>query len=206
MTSPVTSKNDADTRQADDAARPWSHRLNPALAILVTALAGIASGLIGTFAHRMGASANIPYGLLLAFVLLALSTWCARARLGVAGLAVHLITSSGVVWMIATQGTGDALTPIGFSGGSIPYWSQHVGYAWLIGCIVIQLLMLPMPARWFTIPAASAKPDTQSGRSSADPAARTTAQTADTEAGDRPAAETGLADTGDIPDEAAARQ
>lgn len=171
MTSSETTAQDAVARQPDKQMKqrtnrsakpgvgsptlPWSHRLNPVFGILVTALAGIASGVVGTFAHRMGASANMPYGLILAFVLIALSTWCARSRLGVAGLAVHLITSSGVIWMIAAQGTGDALTPIGFSGGAIPYFSQHVGYIWLIGCIVIQLLMLPMPDRWFTIAAST---------------------------------------------------
>ena len=58
---------------------------------LVTVVAGILCGIVGTFAHRMGASANIPYGLVLAFLILGISAWCARSRLDVVGLALHLM-------------------------------------------------------------------------------------------------------------------
>ena len=49
------------------------------------------------------------------------------------------------------QSTDDALTPVGFSGSSVPYFSQRVGYLWLIGCIVVQLMLMFLPARWFAI-------------------------------------------------------
>lgn len=118
---------------------------------LVTVVAGILCGIVGTFAHRMGASANIPYGLVLAFLILGISAWCARSRLDVVGLALHLIASSGTIWLIAVQSTDDALTPVGFSGSSVPFFPQRVGYLWLIGCIVVQLMLMFLPARWFAI-------------------------------------------------------
>ena len=74
--------------------RPWSHRQNVLVKVLITIAAGVASAFVGTFAHRMGAELNIPYGLVLAFLIIGLSTWCARSRMGVVGLALHLIASS----------------------------------------------------------------------------------------------------------------
>ena len=139
------------TQSDDRSILPWSHRLSPVLRGLVTVVAGILCGIVATFAHRMGASANIPYGLVLAFLILGISAWCARSRLDVVGLALHLIASSGTIWLIAVQSTDDALTPVGFSGSSVPYFSQRVGYLWLIGCIVVQLMLMFLPARWFAI-------------------------------------------------------
>ena len=117
--------------------------------VLVTLLAGAAVGLVGTFAHRMGASTTIPYGLILAFAIVGLSTWSARARCGAAGVAWHLIACSLVAWLIAARSFGNGtLTPIGFSG-DLPYFSQHAGYIWLYGQILWQGAFLLMPARWF---------------------------------------------------------
>ena len=120
--------------------------------VTITVLAGAASAIIGTFAHRMGASANIPYGLALAFVILGLSTWCARARLGIIGLALHLIVSSAVAWGIALTTTSDnALVVAGF-GTAVPFFSQHAGYIWLYGVIILQVVLALMPSRWFVVP------------------------------------------------------
>ena len=79
---------------------PWSHRLPVWARFLVDLLAGAVVGVIGTMAHRMGASANIPYGLVIAYALVIISTWSARSRDGVSGLALHLISSSLVVWTV----------------------------------------------------------------------------------------------------------
>lgn len=79
-------------------------------AVLVDLLAGAVVGVIGTMAHRMGASANIPYGLVIAYALAIISTWSARSRDGVSGLALHLISSSLVVWTVMA-GYGPAGTP-----------------------------------------------------------------------------------------------
>ncbi|NEG54422.1 alcohol dehydrogenase [Bifidobacterium sp. SMA15] len=132
---------------------PWSHRLPAAGRTAVTLLAGLGVALVGTLAHRMGASMNIPYGLALAYAITALSTYCARARQGVTGLALHLIASSAGAWGIALFGGpgGDALVVAGFSTAA-PFFSQHAGYAWLYGVILVQVVMLAMPSSWFRIP------------------------------------------------------
>ena len=122
---------------------PWSHRLPVWARFLVDLLAGAVVGVIGTMAHRMGASANIPYGLVIAYALAIISTWSARSRDGVSGLALHLISSSLVVWTVmAGYGPGgDAMIPVGFAG-----------YFWLYGVVLIPLIMLALPKSWFTMP------------------------------------------------------
>ena len=124
--------------------RPWSYRQNALVKSLITIAAGVASAFVGTFAHRMGAELNIPYGLVLAFLLIGLSTWCARSRMGAVGLALHLIASSLTAW-------GKALIVAGFQG-DMPFFSQHAGYIWLYGLILVQVVLLILPARWFVIP------------------------------------------------------
>jgi hypothetical protein len=130
---------------------PWTHRQNRAVRLLLCMAAGIASAVVGTLAHRMGAEQNVPYGLVLALAIIGLSTWCARSRSGAVGLAVHLVFSSITAWGMAAAGPGgDAITPIGF-GGSVPFMSEHAGYIWLVGMLVIQLVLLVLPGRWFVL-------------------------------------------------------
>ena len=137
--------------------RPWSYRQNALVKSLITIAAGVAStctasAFVGTFAHRMGAELNIPYGLVLAFLLIGLSTWCARSRMGAVGLALHLIASSLTAWgMALTTTSGKALIVAGFQG-DMPFFSQHAGYIWLYGLILVQVVLLILPARWFVIP------------------------------------------------------
>lgn len=127
---------------------PWSHRLPVWARFLVDLLAGAVVGVIGTMAHRMGASANIPYGLVIAYALVIISTWSARSRDGVSGLALHLISSSLVVWTVmAGYGPGgDAMIPVGFGEtATLPYFSNNAGYFWLYGVVLIPLIMLALP-------------------------------------------------------------
>ncbi|MBT1172175.1 alcohol dehydrogenase [Bifidobacterium sp. MA2] len=132
---------------------PWSHRFGAAGRTLVTLASGVGAAFVGTLAHRMGATGNLPYGLVLAFLIVGLSTYAARARQGVTGLALHLIVSSAAAWGIAIVGGpgGDALTVAGFSG-DMPFMSQHAGYVWLYGVVVLQVVMLVLPSRWFVVP------------------------------------------------------
>lgn len=131
--------------------RPWSHRQNVLVKVSITIAAGVASAFVGTFAHRMGAELNIPYGLVLAFLIIGLSTWCARSRMGVVGLALHLIASSLTVWgMALTTTAGKALIIAGFQG-EMPFFTQHAGYIWLYGLILVQVILLVLPARWFSV-------------------------------------------------------
>ena len=119
----------------------------------ISLLAGAAVGMIGTLAHRLGASANIPYGLVLALLVIVLSAWCARSRAGALGLGVHVAASSIVAWGLAVAPRGwGALTPVGFGDPSaVPFWSEHVGMIWLYGMIVVQVILLFLPKRWFRI-------------------------------------------------------
>ena len=148
----MTSIANSSRRQSDPTLQPWSHRQPYAVRVLITIVSGIAAGVVGTLAHRMGAAQNIPYGLLLAFLILGISTWCARARSNAVGLGFHLIASSAAVWMLTGYGPGgDALVPVGFSG-EVPFFCQHAGVIWIYGVIVIQVVMLFLPARWFMVP------------------------------------------------------
>lgn len=70
----MTSIANSSRRQSDPTLRPWSHRQPYAVRVLITIVSGIAAGVVGTLAHRMGAAQNIPYGLLLAFLILGIST------------------------------------------------------------------------------------------------------------------------------------
>jgi hypothetical protein len=129
---------------------PWSHRQNAAVRALICVVSGMLSALFGTIAHRMGARYDIPYGLVVALAIVMLSTWCARSRSGVTGLALHLIFSSATAWGLALGLGGDMLTPIGF-GASVPFFSAHVGYMWLFGMIVAQMVVLFLPPSWFVV-------------------------------------------------------
>lgn len=134
---------------------PWSHRLPIWARFLIDLCAGAAVGVIGTMAYRMGASLNIPYGLVLAYLIVILSTWCARSRDGISGLALHLIGSSLMVWSVMSGygPGGDVVIPVGFGSGSqMPFFSEYAGYFWLFGIVVIPVLMLVMPRRWFVTP------------------------------------------------------
>lgn len=143
------------TRNDDRGLLPWSHRQPVPIRLLTDLLSGAAVGAVGTMAHRMGASMNIPYGLVLAFLIVILSTWCARSRDGIVGLALHLISSSLVVWTVmAGYGPGgDALIPVGFgSEANLPFFSNYAGYCWLYGVVLIPCIMLLLPKRWFVMP------------------------------------------------------
>lgn len=138
----------------DNSRLPWSYRTNAVVRGLISLLAGAGCGLIGTFAHRLGAPDNIPYGLVLAFAILSLSTWAARARCGIVGAALHMISSSGVAWLIAAMPIGgDVLTPAGFNI-EVPFFSEHAGYIWLYGIILVEVAFVLMPASWFAVRAA----------------------------------------------------
>ncbi|MCH3974029.1 MULTISPECIES: alcohol dehydrogenase [Bifidobacterium] len=155
----ASTTNDRDAHNESVRFLPWSHQLDAPLRALICVVAGMGVAIVGTFAHRMGAAQNIPYGLVLALVIVGLSTWCARSRSGAIGLALHLIASSAVAWLMAMgYPHGDVVTPIGF-GVPMPYFSEHVGYFWLFGMIVVQVALLMMPARLFIMPGRRADDD-----------------------------------------------
>ncbi|MEE1296930.1 MAG: alcohol dehydrogenase [Bifidobacterium sp.] len=135
-------------------ARPYTWRCATWLKYVITIASAIAVGVVGTVAHRMGAASGWPYGMVLAWLLVALSGYCARARSGGLGLAVHLTVSTFVVYLMAMPGPGgDAMVPIGFHSDSLPWTSQMAGYLWIFGMLAIQLVEFVLPRAWFAIPA-----------------------------------------------------
>ncbi|EFA23807.1 hypothetical protein BIFGAL_02916 [Bifidobacterium gallicum DSM 20093 = LMG 11596] len=139
---------------------PWSHRIGIWGGMLITVASAIATGIIGTLTHRIGATQNLPIGLVLGFVLVGMSAWCARSRGGITGLAVHLIFSSAIVGFMAVYGPGgDVLIPMAISGATLPFLSRNCGMIWFFGVVVMQIVMALLPARWFFIPNGDAGAD-----------------------------------------------
>lgn len=131
---------------------PWSHRQSYGLRLVISVTSAGFCGAVGTLAHRMGAAQNIPYGLVLALLIIGLSAWCARSRSGGIGLACHLTVSSITVWALSNYGPGGGLLIAGqFAGAGLPFFTQYSGYIWLLGVTVVQVLLLCFPHGWFAI-------------------------------------------------------
>lgn len=130
---------------------PWSYR-NTTVAVVVTVIAAVASAMVGSVAHRLGASVNLPYGLVLSLLLVALSTWCARMRMPVFGGVLHVLVSVCMAWWLTGAGAGGSVLIVAGFGAPVPWWSAHVGYWWLYGMVVVQLVVVLMPRRWCVMP------------------------------------------------------
>ncbi|WEV63543.1 alcohol dehydrogenase [Bifidobacterium sp. ESL0732] len=153
----MSSRVESSKTAAPKADLPFSYRYNVWIRALICVLTGIAAGVCGTLVHRLGAQYNVPIGLVLALLIIALSAWSARARSGVVGLGLHLIASSGVIAVASiTVSSGDILLPMGFYSSGIPFFSQNAFWFWFLGMIVIQLLMVFLPQSWFVISAPKA--------------------------------------------------
>ncbi|WEV41543.1 alcohol dehydrogenase [Bifidobacterium sp. ESL0682] len=129
---------------------PWSFRQNVVVRALICVVSGIVVGVCGTLVHRIGAQYNVPIGLLLAWLILMISTWSARARSGIVGLALHLMFSTAVTGFFADF-MGDVLLPMGFYSTTLSFFSQYVGWFWLGGLIVVPVIFAFLPRRWFVI-------------------------------------------------------
>jgi hypothetical protein len=131
---------------------PWSYQVGVPWRLLISLVSGFLVAVVASGTHRMGAEENIPYGLLLSFVLVGMSAWAARSRSGVVGAAFHLIASSAMAWLMAFPGPGgDVLVPVGGKGVFLSFFGLHAGYIWLFGLIVLQLAMMVLPGRWFLV-------------------------------------------------------
>ncbi|MFT8358686.1 alcohol dehydrogenase [Bifidobacterium aquikefiri] len=130
---------------------PWSFRFGIGVRLFISLALGFVVSIVGTPVHRMGASSNLPYGLVLALVLVGISAWQARARGGIIGLVLHLIASCFGVGMLAGQGPmGDVLIPVGGAAFNT-YFGLHVGYYWLLGLILVQFVIALFPVQWFVV-------------------------------------------------------
>lgn len=114
--------------------------------LVAVILCAVCVGCIGTALHRSGADSNLPWGLLVAYCLVGLSTIYAKWNFGTLGVGLHLISCSGVVWFLATTtgGNGSILIPIG-SPAFTTFFSAYDGYFWILGVVFLQLLFLMTP-------------------------------------------------------------
>lgn len=116
------------------------------LSVMAILLGGIAVAVLGTVLHRAGADRNIPWGLILSLLLAFLYAALCRRDLGTMGLALGLLVSTVLVWIFAihTGPGGDVLIPIA-SPAFTTSWSRSVGYCWIYGATLSQLLAFAIP-------------------------------------------------------------
>lgn len=113
------------------------------------AVCGVLAAMVGTGAHRMGASVNIPYGLALGLALMACSSVMARALAGSVGLGVHLIVASITVWQMTGYGPGgDIMMPTGGSALTT-FFSLRAAMIWFYGMLLVQVVVLVLPSTVF---------------------------------------------------------
>jgi hypothetical protein len=103
--------------------------------LLTLALLGIATGVVGTGAHR----AFMPWGVLLALAAVAAASVLARAYAGFPGLVAF-----GAGWVAVVE----VLRGVG-PGGDVLVRAQPVGYIWIFGGMVAAAAASFAPKRWF---------------------------------------------------------
>jgi len=103
---------------------------------LATLLLGVLVGAAGTAMHR----ALLPWGVVGCLALVLASAVLARAWVGLLGLAVYGIGWVVVVQVLSLTGPGgDVLIPAG----------QAIGYAWIVGGMLMIAVAAFVPRRWF---------------------------------------------------------
>lgn len=133
-------------------ALPWSYRQSAPIRYVIDIVAALLAAIIGTLAHRMGASSNIPYGLILGWLIVGAAAWSARARDGITGFAVYLIVSTLTLQLIARGLPFTDAMIVGLPSPSLPWLSRYCGVIWLYGTLFLEVAMLVVPSRWFTLP------------------------------------------------------
>ena len=108
---------------------------------------GLAVGVLGTLVQRSGAAQGLPWGMILAYLLVALASWWVRCDSGTMGLALHLVTSTVTVWLLSMRGPGgDVLMPYAnFS----TFFAKYAVFFWMGGLVLIQTLAICLPTSWF---------------------------------------------------------
>lgn len=164
---------------------PWSYRHGVGLAVAVTVISAFLVAFVGTLVHRAGLRSDIPLGLVLALLIVILSAWSSRMRLGVWGLVLHFVVSAGVLWLLSSSYGGRTYLMV--DGSSIfPTWiGANASYVWMYGMWLVQMVMIALPGRWFIMP-----PREQAGRDSGGADAES-AGTADDAKDGNPAGEAG---------------
>ena len=143
----------------DSALLPWSYRHGRVLGMTVTAVSAVCAVLVGTFVYRVGLRQNVPVGLLIALMLVALSSWSARARTGTWGLVLHFVISACVLTVMGDD-NGGRIYLLVRSAQVFPTWiMNNAVYIWMFGMVAIQLVIMFLPHRFFVIPPREVAPD-----------------------------------------------
>lgn len=114
---------------------------------LLALVVGVLVGILGTLVQRSGAAAGIPWGMFLAYILVALASWWVRNDAGTLGLSLHLVASTVVVWLLSMRGPGgDVLMPY----ADFPnFFAKYAVFLWMGGLVLIQFLALCLPGSLF---------------------------------------------------------
>lgn len=123
-----------------------SGKANPLRCLLGLPI-GLAVGVLGTLVQRSGAAQGLPWGMVLAYLLVVLAAWWVRCDSGTMGLALHLVASTVAVWLLSMRGPGgDVLMPY----ASFPaFFAKYAVFLWMGGLVLIQTLAICLPASWF---------------------------------------------------------
>lgn len=114
---------------------------------LLALVIGVLVGILGTLVQRSGAAAGIPWGMILAYILVALASWRVRNDSGTLGLSLHLVASTVVVWLLSMRGPGgDVLMPYADFPG---FFAKYAVFLWMGGLVLIQFLALCLPRSLF---------------------------------------------------------
>lgn len=114
---------------------------------LLAFILGLCVGILGTLVQRSGAAAGIPYGMLMAYLLVALASWWVRNDSGSLGLSLHLVSSTVMVWILSMRGPGgDVLMPY----ADFPsFFAKYAAFLWMGGLVLIQFIAICLPESWF---------------------------------------------------------
>lgn len=107
----------------------------PVSRLVGSAVLGVVVGLVGTGVHRL----NLPWGLVLALVVVASAGVLVRAWAGVRGMLLLAALLAATVVVMGRPGPG----------GDLLIVAQPVGYVWYASVLVVAAVGL-LPRRWFS--------------------------------------------------------
>jgi hypothetical protein len=143
-----------DTKTAQGHALPWSFKLPMGWKVVVSCLSAIIVVFIGSAISRSGAAYGVPWGLVVALVLIFASSWSARARGGFVCVLCHFLVS----WVCAVVlmgffgfGPGEEYPLLLGSVAGANFLMQYGVYLWLGGFTIIQIVMAFLPKQFFSL-------------------------------------------------------